>query len=41
MWIQRSEVLAPLTALTSKEAKWQWTSHEQKAFDTIKKIVGR
>lgn len=25
MWIRRSDILAPLTKLTSKEAKWQWT----------------
>jgi hypothetical protein len=25
MWIRRSEVLAPLTALTSVNAKWKWT----------------
>ena len=29
MWIRRSDTLAPLTALTSKEAKWQWTEVEQ------------
>jgi hypothetical protein len=36
MWIRRSEVLAPLTALTSKTAEWHWTDTEQKAFDTMK-----
>ena len=41
MWIRRSEVLAPLTGLTSKTAKWKWTSVEQNAFDTIKRIVSR
>ena len=41
MWIRRSDTLAPLTALTSKEAKWKWTEVEQKAFDTMKKIVSR
>ena len=41
MWIRRSDVLAPLTSLTSKEAKWQWTEKEQNAFDTMKKIVGQ
>ena len=33
--------LSPLTKLTSKEAKWQWTDIEQKAFDTMKRIVGQ
>ena len=42
MWIRQSDsTLVPLTALTSKEAKWQWTEVEQKAFDTMKKIVSR
>jgi hypothetical protein len=41
MWIRRSEVLTPLTALTSKNAKWQWTDKEQNAFDTIKRIMSR
>ena len=41
MWIRRSAVLAPLTALTSKTAKWKWTDVEQKAFDTIKKILSK
>jgi len=41
MWIRRSEVLAPLSALTSKEAKWQWTNKEQKSFETMKKIISR
>ena len=29
MWICRSETLAPLTALTSKDAKWDWTEVHQ------------
>jgi len=41
MWIRRSHVLAPLTKLVSKEAKWQWGHEQQKAFETIKKIVSR
>ena len=41
MWIRRSEVLAPLAALTSKTTKWEWTDVHQKAFETIKQIVGR
>ena len=41
MWIRRSDVLAPLTKLTSNEAKWQWTDVEQQAFDTMKKILSK
>jgi RNase H-like domain found in reverse transcriptase len=41
MWICRSEVLAPLSKLTSKMAKWQWTAVEQKAFETMKCIILR
>ena len=41
MWIRRSEILAPLSKITSKTAKWQWTEVEQQAFDTIKKIVSQ
>ena len=41
MWIRRSDTLAPLSALTSKEAVWRWTDIEQKAFDTMKKIMSR
>ena len=41
MWIRRSEVLTPLTALVSKNAKWQWTDAEQNAFDTMKRIISR
>ena len=39
MWIRRSEVLAPLTKLCSKKAKFVWTEEQQKAFDTIKNII--
>jgi predicted aspartyl protease len=41
MWIRRSDVLTPLTALVSKNAKWQWTDVEQKAFDTMKRIIAK
>ena len=41
MWIGRSETLAPLTALTFKDAKRDWTEVHQAAFDKMKKIVAR
>ena len=41
MWARRSETLAPLSALTSKNVKWSWTEVDQKAFDTMKRIISR
>ena len=41
MWKSRSDVLAPLSSMTSAKASWNWTPACQKAFDTIKKIVSR
>jgi hypothetical protein len=40
MWPRRSEILAPLTRLTSKDVPFQWTDVEQQVFDRIKAIVG-
>jgi hypothetical protein len=39
MWPRRSEILAPLTRLTSKDVPFQWTDVKQQAFDKIKAIV--
>mgnify|MGYP003329299580 CR=1 FL=1 len=41
MWPRRLETLAPLSELTSKEAKWDWTDVHEKSFQTMKKIVSR
>ena len=41
MWVRRSDILAPLTRLTSNKEKWVWTSVEQKASDQIKRIISR
>ena len=41
MWVRRSETLAPLTTLTSKQAKWEWTDVHQKSFEKMKKLVAR
>jgi hypothetical protein len=38
---KRSEIVAPSTALTSINVKWQWTDKEQNAFDTMKRIMAR
>lgn len=41
MWIRRSDVLAPLAALTSKTTPWKWTEQHNKAFETMKTIVSK
>ena len=41
MWQKRSELLAPLTALTSKNIKYYWKDEHQKCFDDIKRVIGR
>ena len=40
MWQKRSELLAPLTALTSKNVKYEWKDEHQKCFNTIKRVIG-
>ena len=41
MWIKRSHVLAPLSALTSKNVKWRWEDKERAAFNMAKRIIAR
>jgi predicted secreted protein len=41
MWKNRSSLLAPLTALTFKNAPCEWTDEHQKNFDAIKGVIGR
>ena len=41
MWQKRAELLAPLTALTSKNVKYDWKDEHQKCFDFIKRVIGR
>ena len=38
MWVHRSDILAPLTQLTSSETQWKWTDVEQQAFNKMKNI---
>ena len=39
MWQHKSEILTPLSSMTFKQAKWNWSKVYQKAFDTIRKPV--
>ena len=41
MWKHRSDILAPLTKMTSKQANWKWTEEHQKAFSHMKKYISR
>ena len=38
---ERSELLAPLTSMTSKEVKFIWTELHQKNLDLIKKVIAK
>jgi hypothetical protein len=39
MWFRRSELLDPLTSLTSSKVKFELHSSHQQAFDKIKKVI--
>ena len=41
IWQKRSEPLAPLTALTSKNVKYDRKYKHQKCFDAMKRVIGR
>ena len=41
MFARRAHLLAPLTKLTSTKTKFKWTDVEQKAFEAVKRAVGR
>ena len=41
MWQKRSELFAPITALTSKNVKYKWKDEPQQCFDAIKRVIGR
>ena len=41
LWPNCSELLAPLTALTSKNVKYDWKDEHQECFDAIKRVIGR
>ena len=41
MWQKWSEILAPLTAFTSKTFYYKWKDEHQQCFDDIKRVIGR
>ena len=41
LWRHRSELLAPLSCLTSINVPFKWTDIEQKAFEMIKQVVSQ
>ena len=41
MWIHHSDILAPLTVLTSKNVRWAWTAEHQAAFEEAKALKSR
>ena len=41
MWQKCSDHLAQLTALTSKNVKYEWKDKYKKCFDSIKYVIGR
>jgi len=41
MWQRRSHILTPLTALSSKKAKWIWGDEQQKAFEETKRVISQ
>ena len=41
MWVHRLDILAPLTALTSKNVQWAWTAEHQAAFEKANALISR
>ena len=41
IWKHRSDLLAPLSTLTSKNATWQWTDKHKEAFKEMKRIIAK
>ncbi len=41
MWYKCSEVLVPLSALSSKKVPWEWSDIHQKAFNDIKAVISK
>ena len=41
MWKHISGILTPLSSMTSKQAKWNWSKECRNTFDTNKKLVSK
>ena len=41
MWPKRAHLLAPLSSMTSKTVKWNWTKEHQTAFDEMKRMIAK
>ena len=41
MWKYGSDMISPLTKMTSEQATWNWTKQHQKAFENMKKSISR
>ena len=41
MWPRRSDVIAPLSKLCSKPAKFEWKEEQQKAFEEMKRLASK
>jgi hypothetical protein len=41
MWPKRAHLLAPLSAMTSSQVKWNWTEECQKSFDLKKEVISK
>ena len=41
LWHHRSDTIAPLTELCSKQAIWKWTDRHKRAFGNVRNIIAR
>jgi hypothetical protein len=41
MWPLRSQLLAPLSSLTSSKVKWKWTTEHQESFEKMEALIAK
>jgi hypothetical protein len=41
MWSRRSHLIAPLSAMMSKDVPWKWGEEQQQAFEEVKRVVAK